>query len=83
MLVHEVNGIGRTRLDLPETATVADALIAAGLHEISIERVGIFGRPCKADDSLGEGARIEVYRPLLADPKQVRRQRARMRRPAA
>ena len=39
-------------------------------------KVGIFSRPVKLTDLLKEGDRIEIYRPLLADPKEIRRKRA-------
>ncbi|APV51778.1 hypothetical protein BWI17_20070 [Betaproteobacteria bacterium GR16-43] len=70
-------------LDLPEGATVADALAAAHLErryptlDVAACRVGIWSRPCAADARLREGDRVELYRPLIADPKQVRRARAR------
>jgi putative ubiquitin-RnfH superfamily antitoxin RatB of RatAB toxin-antitoxin module len=38
--------------------------------------VGIFSKPCKLDTQLREGDRVEIYRSLIADPKEVRRQRA-------
>jgi uncharacterized protein len=39
--------------------------------------VGIFGEPCKRTDVPHDGDRIELYRPLSADPKQARRDRVR------
>ena len=39
-------------------------------------KVGIFSRPVKLTDLLKAGDRIEIYRPLLADPKEIRRKRA-------
>ncbi len=39
--------------------------------------IGVFGKAIKADYQLQQGDRIELYRPLIADPKEVRRQRAR------
>ncbi len=39
-------------------------------------KLGIFGKIAKADDVLRAGDRVEVYRALIADPKQVRKQRA-------
>ena len=39
-------------------------------------KVGIFSRPAKLTDQLNDGDRIEIYRPLLADPKEIRRKRA-------
>jgi hypothetical protein len=38
--------------------------------------IGVFGKPVSADYELSDGDRIEIYRPLIADPKEVRRQRA-------
>ena len=38
--------------------------------------IGVFGKLVSADYDLSDGDRIEIYRPLLADPKEVRRQRA-------
>jgi uncharacterized protein len=69
-------------VQLPAGATVADALAAAGLRErfpeIDLEtaKVGIFGKLTRLDTVLKPRDRVEVYRPLLADPKEVRRQRA-------
>ena len=39
--------------------------------------LGIFSRPCLADEILEDGDRVEIYRPLKADPKIMRRQRAK------
>jgi putative ubiquitin-RnfH superfamily antitoxin RatB of RatAB toxin-antitoxin module len=39
-------------------------------------KVGIFGKLAKPGDPLHAGDRVEIYRPLIADPKQVRKQRA-------
>jgi putative ubiquitin-RnfH superfamily antitoxin RatB of RatAB toxin-antitoxin module len=38
--------------------------------------IGVFGKPVADDYQLNDGDRIEIYRPLIADPKEVRRQRA-------
>lgn len=73
-------------LKLPAGATVQDALEAADLRrhlpELPVEpdRVGIFGRLCRTDRLLKDGDRVEVYRPLTADPKEVRRQLAELER---
>lgn len=40
------------------------------------QRIGIFGRVVKADAVLQAGDRVEIYRPLIADPKEARRRRA-------
>jgi len=44
--------------------------------DLAKNAVGIFSKPCKLDTSLRVGDRVEIYRPLIADPKEVRRQRA-------
>lgn len=72
-----------TELELPDGARVMDAMIATGLYKADSGPVsgcaepGIWGRPVALDTALREGDRIEFYRPLTADPKQARRQRAR------
>ena len=63
-------------LDLPEGSTVADALRAAAVEAQSF---GVWSRPCPPETRLREGDRVEVYRPLAADPKQARRNRARLK----
>jgi putative ubiquitin-RnfH superfamily antitoxin RatB of RatAB toxin-antitoxin module len=62
------------RLDLPAGATVADALAACGVER---EPVAVFGERAKPDRVLVEGDRVELLRPLMADPKETRRRRAR------
>ncbi|MDX8386610.1 MAG: RnfH family protein [Gallionella sp.] len=63
-------------------ATVAEAIDACGIlkkfPEIDLgkNKLGIFGKLTKADAVLRDKDRIEIYRPLLADPKEVRRRRA-------
>jgi uncharacterized protein len=41
-------------------------------------RVGVFGKRTRLDAPVRDGDRIEIYRPLTADPKDVRRERARL-----
>ena len=63
-------------------STVEQAILKSGLLELRREidlasnKVGIYSRPVKLDDVVQEGDRIEIYRPLIADPKELRRQRA-------
>lgn len=70
-------------LELPADATVSQAIEESRLAErfpeidLASSKVGIFGRLAKLDDSLHRGDRIEIYRPLIADPKEVRKQRAK------
>ena len=69
-------------LTLPAGATVNDAWLASGLAErvpglvASDANVGVFSRRCTLATVLRDGDRVEVYRPLLVDPKDTRRQRA-------
>ena len=45
--------------------------------------LGVFGEPRSLEALLAPGDRVELWRPLLADPKEARRERARLRREAA
>ncbi len=81
-------------VELPPGATVAEALAAARRaaqrqavhlgHELwEAGPVGVFGEPCARSARCADGDRIELYRPLRADPRARRRERARReRRPA-
>jgi hypothetical protein len=71
------------QLSLEEGATVQEAVEKSGLlrdcPEIDLggkNKVGIWNKLAKVDASLRDKDRIEIYRPLIADPKEVRRQRA-------
>ena len=68
------------RVSLPEGSSVADAIRASGLREefpeIDTRRVGIHGKPVHPEATLRDRDRVELYRPLKADPKEVRRARA-------
>ena len=67
---------------LEEGSTVEQAIIASGLLELRKDidlksnKVGVYSRPVKLADTISDGDRIEIYRPLIADPKELRRQRA-------
>ncbi len=61
--------------------TVAEAIVLSGIRSMfpGIEeqpKVGIFSRKVSLDYRLQAGDRVEIYRPLLADPKEVRRRKA-------
>lgn len=70
------------RVTLEEGATVEEAIRASGLLtlrsdiDLTKNKVGIYSRPVKLADSVQDGDRVEIYRPLIADPKELRRQRA-------
>ena len=70
----------RVSLDLAPGSTVLDAIQASGLlqrlPEIKLSRAGVWGRPASPDTRLRDRDRVEIYRPLIADPKEIRRRRA-------
>src|SRR5947208_11023033 len=72
-------------VEVPARATVSDAIAAAHLEarfpgvDFNAMRTGIWSRPCSAHARIREGDRIELYRPLKADPKDMRRSRAKAR----
>ena len=70
---------------IPQRQQIIPLRVAAGTtvaeaieQEINLEqqKVGIWSKAVKLDQELREGDRIEIYRPLIADPKAVRRRRA-------
>lgn len=71
-------------LEVDAGTTVQEAIERSGVLERFPEidlagrsKVGIFGKLTKLDSALREGDRVEIYRPLKADPKEVRRKRAK------
>jgi len=86
MLVEVAYALPDKQVIIPVTvetgATVQQAIVASGVltdfPDIDLDKssVGIFSKKVKLDQSLQEKDRIEIYRPLLADPKEVRRRRA-------
>lgn len=70
------------KLTLPAGVSVAEAIQASGVLDkhpeidLAKNKLGIFGKLTKADTPLRDKDRVEIYRPLIADPKEVRRQRA-------
>lgn len=69
------------RVELACGSTVADAMLASGIErEFGIDAaaltVGVWSRPIARDAVLRDGDRVELYRPLQADPKESRRRRA-------
>ncbi|MDC9597196.1 RnfH family protein [Xenorhabdus anantnagensis] len=69
-------------VQVPQGATVEQAIIESGFLtlrndiDLTKNKVGIYSRPAKLTDTLEEGDRVEIYRPLIADPKEMRRKRA-------
>ena len=71
---------------VPAGAVLRDAVQRSGLAEhypeLDLDRLdaGIFGKPAAPDTPLRPGDRVELYRPLLANPPEMRRQRAQRQR---
>lgn len=79
------DAVDRVTLELPEGTSARAAFDQSGLlqrhPEILEERLslGVYGKAVAEDAALKEGDRLEVYRPLRMDPKEIRRLRARKR----
>lgn len=69
-------------VEIEAGATLERAIRASGMLEqfpdidLASNKVGVFGKLGKLHDTLLDGDRVEIYRPLIADPKEVRKQRA-------
>ncbi len=70
------------KVQVEEGSTAEQGILASGILEkfpeidLAVNKVGIFGKLVKTDTILRERDRVEIYRPLIADPKEVRKQRA-------
>ncbi len=71
-----------TEVSVRPGATVEQVIRASGLLarfpeiDLTRQRVGIFGETARLQDAVRNGDRVEIYRPLVADPKEARRKRA-------
>lgn len=81
-----VTGLWRQSLEVPEGATVGEALAASDFSRVFPEyadpapAIGIYGEHCASERVLSPGDRIEIYRPLVFDPLESRRRRAQHRK---
>lgn len=71
------------RLDVPEGTTALQAVKQSRLDNVFDDlefsddlKLGVWGKSVPGDRVLVSGERVEIYRPLLADPKEVRKARA-------
>lgn len=70
------------RLEVDNNASIDSIIAQSGILDIhpeidlTINKVGVFSKLAKLTDTLHPGDRVEIYRPLLIDPKEVRKQRA-------
>lgn len=66
-------------VEMPDGATIQEAIQRSGIlkqfPEIDLEqqKVGVFGKVGKLDAVLNDGDRVEIYRPIICDPKTVPR----------
>ncbi len=73
---------GEMALELPAGSSIEDAIRASGIgaridaNAVATAACGIWGRQKPRDHVLREGDRVEIYRPLQADPKDARRAKA-------
>ncbi len=73
-------------LEVEKGCLVEEAITRSGILErfpeidLKVNKVGIFGKMCKLNAPLHDKDRIEIYRKLIADPKESRRQKAEMER---
>ncbi|MFC3032255.1 RnfH family protein [Pseudoalteromonas fenneropenaei] len=69
-------------IEVPEGSSAEQVVMQSGILEKCPEidptnlSLGIWNRTCKGKQVVQEGDRIEIYRPLIADPKDARRRRA-------
>ena len=69
-------------VDVPNGSEVKEVILASNILELFPEidldkvKVGLFGKLTKMDQTVRARDRIEIYRPLIADPKEVRKRRA-------
>lgn len=69
-------------LNVPPDTTIEAAIRQSGILErfpeidLASNKVGVFGKAAAMTSTLYDGDRIEIYRPLIADPKQARKKRA-------
>ena len=70
-------------IEMAVGSTAADAIRRSGLqgrfpeHDFDAMQIGVWGRPVRRDYPVMDGDRIEIYRPLLLDPRDARRRLAR------
>ena len=75
-------------VDLPEGATLQQAIDASGILQrypqidLGTQKVGVFGKLKPLDTVLADHDRVEIYRPLLVDPKLSRQRRVEKTRKA-
>lgn len=68
--------------EIDQGATAKDVITQSGVLrqypdiDLATQKIGLFGKVVKLDHQVREKDRIEIYRPLIADPKDVRKKKA-------
>jgi putative ubiquitin-RnfH superfamily antitoxin RatB of RatAB toxin-antitoxin module len=76
------------KVSIPPTSSITAAINLSGILldfpniDLSKNKVGIFGKLCNLDAQVRDGDRIEIYQPLLIDPKKIRINRAKQQKTA-
>ena len=70
-------------VEVEEGSTIHEAIQQSGMLnlfpeiDLTTQKVGVFSKPRELEDKVKAGDRIEIYRPLIIDPKEARRAKAR------
>ena len=70
------------RLQVDADATIESVIHQSGVLtrfpeiDLAVNKVGVFGKAAALSATLNDGDRVEIYRPLIADPKEARKRRA-------
>ncbi len=70
------------KLEVPAGTTAGEAIRLSGIEEkfpeirLDVNRIGVFGKLCQPERPLNAGDRVEIYRPLMIDPRIARRELA-------
>lgn len=68
-------------IDVPEGSTIQQAIERSGILrqfpeiDLTKQKIGVFGKVVTLESAVEDGARIEIYRPITADPKALQKQK--------
>jgi uncharacterized protein len=67
------------KMEVPDGSTIQEAITLSGILDqfpeidLDVQKVGVFGKISHLDSVLANGERVEIYRPITADPETVER----------
>lgn len=70
-------------VEIERGATIKDVILHSGILtmfpeiDLTKQKVGVFSKPRQLSDLVNDGERVEIYRPLIIDPKEARRAKAK------